>query len=129
MTSPEVLVVDDDADIREVIGLLLEAYGYRARVASDGYQALEQLRLRRDVALILLDLMMPGLDGIEMMKALKADTRLAQIPVIVMSGDSAASATTVSIGANGCLPKPVDLDGLLSTVRHYVRDGADATAH
>jgi CheY-like chemotaxis protein len=114
-----VLVVDDDADIRETMTILLEAEGYRALPAADGREALEQLHARDDVGLILVDLRMPRLSGTDFVKALRADPRLARIPVVVMSGDNEAGAMALSLGANGCLAKPVELESLLRTVGRF----------
>lgn len=120
MSKPStVLVVDDDADIRETIAILLEAEGYPTLPAADGREALEQLHARSDVGLILVDLRMPRLSGTDFVKALRADPRLASIPIVVMSGDNEARTMALSMGANGCLTKPIELDGLLKTVSRF----------
>jgi two-component system cell cycle sensor histidine kinase/response regulator CckA len=115
-----ILVVDDDADIREVTTLALESYGYRVLSASDGEQALRVVRLEPTVSVVLLDLMMPIMDGPSLVKVLRADGPLSTIAVVVLSGDSAARQRAADIGADACLLKPVDLSSLLDTVRRFI---------
>jgi CheY-like chemotaxis protein len=119
-TLGEILVADDDPDIREVLALVLESYGYRVSGAADGEQALERLRQGPPISLVLLDLMMPIMDGFTLMKKLKADPTLPVVPVVVLSGDSGAEEAAVAIGADACLLKPVELDSLLCTIRRFV---------
>jgi len=121
MIPGDILVVDDDADIREVMALALESYGYRVFGASDGEQALRVMRNHPAVSLVLLDLMMPIMDGPGLMKSIKADPTLPRVSVVVLSGDSAARQTAAAIGADACLLKPVDLTCLLDTVQCFVR--------
>jgi CheY-like chemotaxis protein len=115
-----VLVVDDDADIREVVGLVLESYGFFAKSAADGVEALARAKEAPHPALILLDLMMPNLSGADVLVALRADPETARIPVVVMSGDVSATSQASALGADACLAKPVDLDRLVSTVERFV---------
>jgi CheY-like chemotaxis protein len=107
-SSGIVLVVDDDAEIRETLTQLLQQEGYTVLRAENGVQALEQLRAGHpDV--MLLDLMMPVMSGWELLELLQENADLARIPVIVVSAMSAP-------GACEHLAKPIDLDRLLSTV-------------
>jgi two-component system, chemotaxis family, sensor histidine kinase and response regulator PixL len=115
-----VLVVDDDADIRETIALLLAADGYTTLEARGGQEALALLHRGHEVAVILVDLRMPDMTGTELIGQLKDDPELARIPVVVMSGDNAACAIARSIGADECLVKPVELPTLLATADRYV---------
>jgi CheY-like chemotaxis protein len=115
--STKILVADDDDDIREVIALVLEPFGFETVGACDGVEALAALRANPDVQLIILDLMMPRLGGAEMMKALREELGFDRIPVVVLSGDNTVSDTASAIGAVKYLRKPVDLDNLLSTIR------------
>src|SRR5215467_13475789 len=92
--SPLVMVVDDDEDIREVLRLFLQIDGYRVTTATDGVDALEQLKKTCErPSLILLDLMMPRMDGEQFMKTLRAGP-FADIPVVIMSGYREAGAKT-----------------------------------
>jgi CheY-like chemotaxis protein len=117
----KILVADDDDDIREVIALVLEPFGFDTVGACDGVEALAVLRANPDVRLILLDLMMPRLNGAEMMKSLKEDVVLGCIPVVILSGDNTVSDAAPAIGAVSYLRKPVDLDRLLDTINRSLR--------
>jgi CheY-like chemotaxis protein len=119
---PEVLVVDDDDDIRETIAMVLDASGYATIPAFDGVDALEQLRKEEShPSLILLDLRMPRLSGEEVMQELMGTPALAGIPVVVMSGDREARETALAMGAVSCLTKPIEIDDLESVVSSYAR--------
>jgi CheY-like chemotaxis protein len=123
-----VLIVDDDADIRESLELLLGRHGYDVATAADGTEALEQLRAqRRKPCLILLDLMMPVMNGIELQAALESDPRLANIPVVVITGAGARVADRASARRHHVLAKPFDVSALLATVGRFCESGATAT--
>lgn len=109
-----VLVVDDDADIRETLRFVLEDAGYTVYDAENGRAALDLLRnVGIKPGLILLDLMMPIMSGEELLRALKTVHALAQIPVTVVT----ASGAPMPARADGLLRKPIDLDGLLRVVQ------------
>jgi CheY-like chemotaxis protein len=118
-----ILIVDDDEDIREVLALILQAEGHRVEVASDGLEALDRLRGGPAPSLILLDLMMPRLDGEGLMKLLARDSRLAHIPVCIISGHQDAREKASQLGAAGCLVKPIELEQLSALI-----DGVAAQA-
>jgi CheY-like chemotaxis protein len=118
--NASLMVVDDDADIREMTKLLLEVSGYRVATAADGLEAWQQLERGASPSLILLDLMMPRMDGEHFLQTLRASSR-AGIPVIIMSGHNAATVKAQELEANGCLTKPVELDELLTIVARFVR--------
>lgn len=103
-----VLVVDDDAEIRETLSALLQHEGYTVVRAENGVQALESLR-RDHPACVLLDLMMPVMSGWEVLEEVQESEELSSIPIVVVSAMCAA-------GARACLQKPVDLDELLDVV-------------
>jgi CheY-like chemotaxis protein len=111
-----VLVVDDETDIREAVSEVLEEEGYEVCGAGDGAEALSKAR-ERHPSVVLLDLMMPGMNGWEFRAAQKGDPELAGIPVIVLS----ALGKTAGLDAAEYLQKPFDLDDLLSAVRHHAR--------
>lgn len=114
------LVVDDDADIRETIVTILESYGYRGEAAGDGAEALALLRANPSrPRLILLDLMMPNVNGIEFRRAQLADPALADIPVVIMTGAPAVSRDPTLVGLD-VLVKPVDLRSIVSHVEHHM---------
>jgi two-component system, chemotaxis family, chemotaxis protein CheY len=123
VTAPvrSVLVVDDDADIREVIAMVLEGEGYAPVTAADGGEALRLLRGYRP-CLILLDLMMPGVDGWQFREAQLEDGSLAGIPIVILTGGGNVDAHATALRAAAALEKPVDLEVLLETVdRHCLR--------
>jgi len=113
-----VLIIDDDADIREVIKIFLETDGYHVNTAADGYDALEQLHNGSRPKLIILDLMMPRLDGEQFMKAFH-ESGLGDIPIVILSGHSAAEKKAIELNADYCLLKPVEVRDLLDTVHRF----------
>jgi CheY-like chemotaxis protein len=122
MDAGTVLIVDDDEDIREVIRLVLETYGHRVASAVDGLDALELLQREGAPALILLDMMMPRLDGEGFVKILRATPALAHVPIILLSGHSAAREKAQALAADGCLVKPIELEDLIAVVRRFSQE-------
>jgi two-component system OmpR family response regulator len=114
-----VLVVDDDDDIRTLVCLILASEGYETIPASDGLEALRLLHERERPSLILLDIMMPRMDGEALVAVLNMSPDLRTIPVVIMSGHNDAWEKSRTWSARGCLVKPVDVDDLLSTVREF----------
>lgn len=107
--AASILIVDDNAMNREMLARRLERLGYAPQHAADGRQALERLRAR-PCDLVLLDLVMPELDGYAVLKAMKADPQLQRISVIVLSAldDMSSVVRAVELGADDYLPKPFD---------------------
>ena len=118
--SPLVMVVDDDEDIRDVLKLVLEIDGYRVTTAIDGLDAWQQLNSSEPPTLILLDLMMPRMDGERFVKTLRASP-LAEIPVVIISGHNDASDTAKELDGDCCLMKPVELDELMAVVHRFAK--------
>jgi CheY-like chemotaxis protein len=112
-----ILIVEDDADLREMMAQLLLLEGYQTAAAANGREALEYLRLNGIPKLILLDLMMPVMDGWEFRREQQRDPAIASVPVVVLSALDHGRATDVS--ANEFLKKPLDFDRLLDLVRGY----------
>lgn len=109
-----VLVVDDEYAIADLLAELLGDEGYRVITASDGAHALRAVANETpDCALI--DLMMPRMNGIELIKAMQADPRLAEVPVILMSA-AMRSHYLAELGISGVLQKPFTLPELLSLI-------------
>lgn len=103
----KILIVEDEADIAELIALHLEREGHEAPSASNGLQALP-MALQHMPDLIVLDLMLPGLDGVQVFKRLRADTRTAGIPVVILTARShvADKIAGLELGADDYLSKP-----------------------
>lgn len=114
------LVVDDDHDILFSLQDALEMEGYRVATASNGREAVEALRRGLRPDLILLDLMMPGVSGWAFRSWQRAQQEFAGIPVIIVSGQGLSSSEVSQLGVEGYLPKPLDLDALLTTVARFV---------
>lgn len=117
--SATVFIVEDDLDTREMLGRFLELEGYRVESAANGKLALERLGAGVGPCVILLDLMMPVMDGWQFRQAQVRDAALADIPVIVVS--AAGRDRFERIEANAYLSKPVDLDELLGCVTQFCR--------
>lgn len=114
-----ILVVDDDAEIRETIVEMLRDRGYEALGAGDGLEALDALRSRSPWCLILLDLMMPNMDGWEMRKNQLADPAISTIPVVVVSATTDVPQVASSLHAVGFVTKPARLTQLIATVERH----------
>ena len=108
-----VLIVDDEADTRETLAALLEKDGREIATAGDGHEAMERLRDIPDPCLIVLDLMMPRMNGWEFLRRQSADPSIAGIATIVLSGESLPG------GAKHQLAKPVDVERLQALVDQY----------
>lgn len=113
-----VLVVDDDVDIRFVVRMILEGQGYAVMEAADGAEALVRLREHRP-CVILLDLMMPGVDGFQFRSQQVQDPSLADIPVVILSGGGGVAKKAEELGVAGHLIKPPDLRQLLAEVSRF----------
>jgi CheY-like chemotaxis protein len=112
-----ILVVDDDADIRSTIVDILGDAGYTVQAAANGREALDLLKTSPLPALILLDLMMPELDGWGFMAALQQELpELATIPVVIFSAHGDAGVAASSLEVVGFVKKPIRLDELLAAV-------------
>lgn len=119
-----ILIVEDDADTREMLTVLLSTEGFHAVGAEDGLEALHLLRTVRHRApetpcLVLLDLSMPRLGGSEFRRAQLGDPIVASVPVAVMSGATDAEQRAQALGAVATVTKPIDLTVLLDVVRRY----------
>lgn len=114
-----VLVVDDDKDIREAVGELLQDEGYPVALARHGGEAMAYLADHEPPGLILLDLSMPVMDGIAFREQQRSHAALASIPVVVFSASSPLQEKLEPLQPDGALAKPVDLDQLLKTVTHF----------
>jgi len=114
-----VLVVDDDFDIREALSDVLASEGYSVLTAADGGEALERLRGGVRPAVMLLDLMMPRVAGVEVIDALRKDESLSKIPVVVCSANRGYGPD--DLGVHDVLRKPVSVEELLEAVARAIR--------
>jgi CheY-like chemotaxis protein len=119
VTVARVLVVEDDDDIRDVIQEVLSSEGLRVDTARDGLEALRKLDSGSDPPVILLDMMMPNMDGETFVQVLRGRPGLANAPVVVMSGNAAARERARALHAAACLVKPFELDELLEIVHRF----------
>jgi len=123
VSSERILVVDDDDDIREVLQDVLISEGFDVDSAKDGVDALDKLRRDGHPALILLDMMMPNMDGEAFLKVLRARPDLADALIVVISGNAAVREKANTLHAAACLVKPFELDELLGVVHRLTHNG------
>ena len=122
MKKEQVLIVEDDADIRDGVRILLESEGYAVMEAEDGRQGL--YCLNDEVDLVILDVMMPGMDGFEILEEIRKESSLP-ILMFTSKNDSASKVRGLRAGADDYLTKPFDMDELIarivSLIRRYTR--------
>jgi CheY-like chemotaxis protein len=113
-----VFVVEDDVDVRDALTQVLELEGFRVRAAANGREAMDRMRGTPLPSVILLDLMMPVMDGWQFRAEQMRDPRLAKIPVIIISADHSQS-DKAALSAAAFLRKPIDVERLLALLRLY----------
>ena len=122
-----VLLVEDDSDLRQAMAELLQAHGYDCILAHDGLDALEALR-RQTPSLLLVDLLMPIMNGVELITRLRGDARWSDLPIVVMT---AAGGRIIGVDLESLnvpvLRKPVDLASLAQILARHCGGGAEAT--
>jgi two-component system, chemotaxis family, chemotaxis protein CheY len=123
-----ILVVEDDPDLATAIAEGLAAYGHRVAVARDGREALELLRLGVCPDVILLDLTMPHMDGLEFRAEQSRDARIADIPVVVMTAMESMALRAAASGLQNFLIKPLDLDHMIQAVGRWTAPARCAAA-
>ena len=116
--KPRILIADDDAFIRRPLEWILQQEGFEAETAADGDECIEQLR-SAPPDLLILDVMMPGLDGFEICRRMKDDPRLREVPVILLSarGREHDRDRGLALGASEYLTKPYSPSDLLLRIR------------
>jgi len=125
-----VLVVDDEPHIGRIIRTRLEQDGYVVHLAEQGQEALDVLEQHPSIALVLLDLMMPGMSGIDVLRVLRGDARWAALPCIVLTaaGQDAQLREAEGLGVSEIMTKPFSPRRLLSRVQSYTAPSATLTA-
>jgi DNA-binding response OmpR family regulator len=121
MISPKILIVDDEVDLVETVRFPLELEGFTILVSNNGEDALHQAR-RETPDLILLDVMLPKLDGYKVCRLLKFDERYKHIPILMLTAKTQEKDKTVGkeTGANEYITKPFDLDQLVEKIKSYL---------
>lgn len=123
MTTPlQLVLIDDDPDLRKLVKLTLEfTAGWEVYAAADGPEGIELVRERRP-AVVLVDVMMPGMDGYEVCRQLKADDETASIPLVLLTARRELDEAALrECGAVGVVQKPFDPDQLAEQVRELCR--------
>ena len=119
-----IMLVDDDPDIVEMLGGLLEGEKYQVLYAYGGEECLEKLAFEaEDVDLLVLDLMLPGIDGYEVCRRLRQDPRFASLSIIMLTGrrETVEKIAGLKVGADDYLTKPFDTHELLARIRAQLR--------
>jgi DNA-binding response OmpR family regulator len=121
MSKKRILVVDDEVDLVETVRFSLELEGYDVLIAYNGEEALNQAR-KENPDLILLDLMLPKLDGYKVCRLLKFDERYKHIPILMLTAkiQEKDKATGMETGANEYITKPFEMDELMKKVKGYL---------
>lgn len=121
MRAKKILIVDDEVDLVETVRFPLEMEGYHVLVSYNGEDALNQAR-KENPDLILLDLMLPKLDGYKVCRLLKFDDRYKHIPILMLTAKTQEKdkALGMETGANEYITKPFEMDDLLKKVKAYL---------
>jgi two-component system response regulator MprA len=117
----KILVIDDERAVRESLRRALELEGYEIELASDGEEALARLRLESPVDAAILDVLMPGIDGLEVCRRLRANGN--RVPVLMLTARAEVDSRVAGLdaGADDYLPKPFALAELLARLRALLR--------
>ncbi len=126
MSKATILVVDDEEDIRELVSLNLDREGYTVLTCETGEQALALARAKKP-DLVLLDLMLPGIDGLEVCKRLKADPARQHVPVVMLTakGEESDIVAGLELGADDYVTKPFSGKVLVARVRRLLRKATE----
>lgn len=119
-----ILIVDDEPSVREVLGLILNDEGYQTDFAENGPEGFKKAReLVPD--LIILDVTMPGMNGFEVCRKIRAESHVAQVPIIMITalGDAWSRLRSIESGADAFLCKPFGFDELLAKVKNITKEG------
>jgi CheY-like chemotaxis protein len=117
--APSVLIAEDHEDSRDALRTLLDALGYRVYVAANGEEAVAEARARRP-DLILMDMMMPRVDGFQATRILRADPEFRDVPIIAVTAMEGARQAVLEAGCSDLVTKPVDIRALIDKVRVWL---------
>lgn len=119
----KILIVDDDKTTRKLLSFYLKGSGFEIVTAENGLDALEKLGMN-DINLVMTDLNMPYMDGIELVKTLKSDPNLAQIPIIMVTteADINEQNRAFEAGANAYVTKPVTADMIVRKIKEILKE-------
>ena len=128
MRTMDILVVDDEPAVRESLRRALDLEGYAVELASDGEEALQRLALRPSPDAVILDILMPGVDGLEVCRRLRVDGN--QVPILMLTARAEVDSRVAGLdaGADDYLPKPFALAELLARLRALLRRSGDGPA-
>jgi CheY-like chemotaxis protein len=123
--KPLILIAEDHSDSREALRALLEAQGYSVETAADGRKAVEKaLAVHPD--LIIMDIMMPEMDGFEATRRLRAERDFRQVPILALTAMDGARPMVLAAGCDDFLPKPIDVRSFFSRIRSWLETGRAA---
>jgi two-component system chemotaxis response regulator CheY len=119
----KILIVDDDATTRKLLGLFLKAKGYEVAYAENGIDGIEKIGTENP-SLIISDLNMPYMDGIEFVKSVRADPVRAELPILMVTteSDPEERERALAVGVNGYLVKPVTAEVVTQHIRHILKN-------
>ena len=124
MSKKSVLIVDDSLTVRQQVSLTLTSAGYQIVEASDGREGVDALRAHAEIAMVLCDLNMPNMNGIEFLETIKGEAAGPPVPVVMLTTDGSPEliARAKRAGAKGWIVKPFQTDLLLAAVRRIAGD-------
>jgi CheY-like chemotaxis protein len=117
--KPVILVVDDDVPILVLMQSLLREFGFEPLTAASGNEAIDMARKQRP-SLVLLDKHMPGMSGEDVIRVLRDDAGLAELPILILSGAPVSKSELTSMRANGAVLKPFDVIALVEQIREQL---------
>jgi len=117
--KPVILVVDDDVPILQLMQNLLREFGFEPLTAASGNEAIDLARRRRP-SLVLLDKQMPGMTGEDVIRTLRDDHGLADLPILIVSGAPVSKSELTTLRANGAVLKPFDVMALVQQIRDHL---------
>jgi len=119
----KILIVDDDPTTRKLLGLFLRSKGYEVAYAENGIDGLEKIGTENP-NMVISDLNMPYMDGIEFVKSVRSDPTRAELPILMVTteGDPEERERALSVGVNGYLVKPVTAEVVIQHIRHILKN-------